>query len=293
MGVIFLISATLLFVSIFVIFRLFDNYKINNSQAIIVNYLVASIFSFIVYQGDISIMEIPQQSWFIPSVFLGVLFMFSFLLFAYSTQKAGVAITATASKMSVVIPVFVGAYLYEYENLSTTKVVGLLLAIASFYLIFKKDKTEDIDFKKILFPTLIFAFSGINDTLLKYIREIHFNSIEMDLNSEILFMTSLFSIAFIAGLVVFGSKSVYKKEKINLHTIIGGFVLGIFNFFSALTMFKAMAFYESAIFFPIFNVSIVAISAIIGILLFKEKMSLINKVGIFIALATILLLAMY
>ena len=293
MGIVLLISATVLFVSIFILFRLFEKFEVNNSQAIIINYLTASIFAFIVYQGKLSITDIPEQTWFIPSIFLGALFMFSFLLFAYSTQKVGMAITATASKMSVVIPVFFGAYMYEYENLSLIKIVGLLLAIASFYLIFKKDKSEDIDFKKILFPVLIFFFSGINDSLLKYIREIHFKSSEVDLNYEILFMASLFSIAFLFGLVIFGSKSIANKEKLKLNTIIGGFSLGILNFFSALTMFKAMGFFESAVFFPIFNVSVVGLSAIIGIVFFKEKMSLINKVGIFIALATILLLAMY
>lgn len=292
MGLVFLISAALIFVSIFVIFRLFEKYGINNSHAIIINYLTAASFSFLVYQGDIPISEIPNQSWFIPSIIIGMLFMGSFLLYAYSTQIIGIAITATSSKMSVIIPVLFGAYVYEHERLGIVKIIGLVLAISSFYLIFKKEKSNKFDVKIALFSFLIFAFSGINDTVLKYIREIYFKSTETDINTEILFMGSLFSIAFIAGLVVFGSITLLKKEKVELKSILSGVGLGLVNFFSALSMFKAMGYFESGVFFPIFNVGIVGLSALIGIIFFKEKMTTINRIGILLALVTILLLAL-
>ena len=218
--------------------------------------------------------------------------MLSFLAFAVSTQKAGIAITSVASKMSVLIPVFLGAYLYEYETLNTIKIAGLLLAIASFYLIFKTDKTEAFKIKSIILPLIIFLFSGANDSLLKYIREIFFKSPEINIDSEILFMMSLFSVSFISGIVILGPISILKKEKLEIKSIIGGIVLGIFNFFSALTMFKAMGHFESSFFFPVFNVSIVGLSTLIGIVFFKEKLSLTNKIGTIVALITILILAL-
>jgi len=292
MGIFFLLISVLFFVSIFLIFRIFDNYKINNQHAIIINYLIASLVSFLFYDGDVNLIEIPQIDWFNYAAALGVLFMLSFLLFAISTQKAGIAITSVASKMSVLIPVFFGAYIYEYESLNAIKIIGLVLAIASFYLIFKKNHKEKIDKNMILLPALIFIFSGINDSLLKYIREIFFKASEINLDSEILFMGSLFSVSFISGVLVLGTISVINKEKLELKSIIGGVILGVFNFFSALTMFKAMGYFESSFFFPVFNVSIVGLSTLIGILFFKERLSRINKIGTVLALITILLLAL-
>jgi len=292
MGVIFLIVSILFFVSIFLIFRIFDYYKINNPQAIIVNYAIASLVSFFFYKGDIPLTTAYTLNWFPYAAALGVLFMLSFLLFAISTQKAGIAITSVASKMSVLIPVFLGAYLYEYETLNTVKIVGLILSIASFYLIFKKEKTENFDIKTIILPFLIFLFSGANDSLLKYIREMFFKSSEINLDHEILFMGSLFTVSFISGLLILGTITFIKKEKIEFKTIIAGTILGVINFFSALTMFKAMAHFESSFFFPVFNVSIVGLSTLIGIIFFKEKLSRINKIGTVLALITILLLAL-
>jgi drug/metabolite transporter (DMT)-like permease len=292
MGVIFLIVSILFFVSIFLIFRIFDYYKINNPQAIIVNYAIASLVSFFFYKGDIPLSTVPTLDWFPYAAALGVLFMLSFLLFAISTQKAGIAITSVASKMSVLIPVFLGAYLYEYENLNTVKVIGLILSIASFYLIFKKEKTEKFDIKTIILPSFIFLFSGANDSLLKYIREIFFKSSEINLDHEILFMGSLFTVSFVSGLLILGTITLLKKEKLEFKTVIAGVVLGVFNFFSALTMFKAMGYFESSFFFPVFNVSIVGLSTLIGIVFFKEKLNRTNKIGTVLAIITILLLAL-
>lgn len=291
MGIIFITIAILFFVSIFLIFRMFEKYKINNSHAIIVNYLVASTFSFIVYSGKTKLIDIVNQDWFIATAVLGSLFMISFLLYAISTQKAGMAITSVASKMSVVIPVFIGAYLYEYEHLSIVKIIGLIFALLSFYLIFKQSGKGKIQWLKIILPLLIFLFSGATDALMKYIREIYFKSSEMDLNSEILFIGSLFIISFISGIFILGPITIIKKDKIELKSLWAGIVLGIANFFSALTMFKAMGYFESSVFFPIFNVSIVGLSAIIGIVFFKEKLSRINYIGLILALITIIILA--
>ncbi|RLD45243.1 MAG: EamA/RhaT family transporter [Bacteroidetes bacterium] len=292
MGIIFLIVSILFFVSIFLTFRIFDYYKINNPQAIIINYAIASLVSYFFYKGDIPLSTVSTLDWFPYSAVLGVLFMLSFLLFAISTQKAGIAITSVASKMSVLIPVFLGAYLYEYETLNTVKIVGLILSIVSFYLIFKKEKTEEFDIRKIILPFFIFLFSGANDSLLKYIREMFFKSSEINLDHEILFMGILFSFSFISGLIILGTITIAKKEKFEFKTIIAGTILGVINFFSVLTMFKAMGHFESSFFFPVFNVSIVGLSTLIGIILFKEKLSKTNKIGTVLALITILLLAL-
>ncbi len=292
MGIFYITIAILFFVSIFVIFRIFERYKINNSHAIIVNYLIASAFSYLIYKGDISLSQLPQQSWFYPSAILGFLFMVSFLLFAISSQKAGIAITAVASKMSVVIPVLVGAYLYKYEHLTSIKIIGLILALLSFYLIFKKEKKEKIALNLIILPLLIFIFSGINDSLMKYIRETYFRGTAITLNSEILFVGTLFAFSFVTGILLFAPVTLIKKEKIEWKSLWAGIILGIVNFFSALTMFKAMGYFESSVYFPIFNVGIVSLSALIGITFFKEKLSRTNLIGLGLAMTTILILAL-
>ena len=68
--------------------------------------------------------------------------------------------------------------------------------------------------------------------------------------------------------------------------ILGGIALGLPNFFSLyylVKMLEAKAF-ESATLFTIHNIAIVIVSTFVGILFFKEKISLRNAFGIGLAL---------
>jgi len=287
-----LIFAILAFVSIFVLFRYFEKWNVDNLQALVVNYLTSATISFFIYNGDDELINSFQQAWFPSAVILGIMFMVSFYLYALSTQKSGVAITAVASKMSVVIPVIMGTFLYANESLNTLKIVGLAMALVSFYLIFKSKKGTKINLKLLLLPTIIFFFSGANDTFMKWIKDTYVVSTGNDLNNEIHFIGVLFSVSLLTSLVFLIAQQIRKATAIHWVSIGAGALLGVLNVFSATSMFLAMGQFESAFFFPIFNVSIVALSALSGIVLFREKLSTINLIGILLASITIGLIAL-
>ena len=81
-------------------------------------------------------------------------------------------------------------------------------------------------------------------------------------------------------------------EKIKLRNIIAGVSLGIPNVMSIVFFLKCLNYYpESTFVFPINNVGIVAASAILASLLFKERLSKTNWIGIGIAITSILLIS--
>lgn len=286
-----LIFAILCFVSIFILFRYFEKWKVDNMQAIVVNYLVASILSFLLYNGDISFSDALKQAWFIPSLILGVLFMVSFYLYALSAQRSGVALTAVASKMSVVIPVILGSIIYTNENLNALKWIGLGLSLISFYLIFKSKKGSNINVKLLILPTIIFFAAGANDTLMRWIKVHYSIGNGNNFNEEIYFVAILFSISFLTSLFFIAGQAITNPRPIHWQSIGAGALLGVLNVLSATSMFVAMGKFESAFFFPVFNVSIVSLSALSGILLFREKLSTVNLIGIALALITISIIA--
>lgn len=282
-----LIFSILSFTSIFILFRYFEKWKVDNFLAIVVNYFVAATSSFLIYDGEDNLLNTIDQDWFPASIALGLLFISSFYLYSITVQKAGVAITAVASKMSVIIPVLFGAWIYENESMSILKFAGLALALVSFYLIFKSKEGTTINLKLLLLPSLIFLASGVNDSLMKWIKETYVVSTGTSLNNEIHFIGTLFSVSLVAGVIGFIINQIRKPKAINLRSIGAGVLLGLLNVLSATSMFIAMGQFESSFFFPIFNVSIVALSALSGILLFKEKLSTINLIGIILASITI------
>lgn len=287
-----LIIAVIIFVSIFVIFRLFSKYNINNLQAIVVNYLTAAFVSYFFAKDASDLNAILDRAWITPAFYLGSLFMVSFLVFAHSTQKSGVAITAVASKMSVVIPVLFGIYFYENEFFSYYILAGLILALASFFFIFKTKEKIEFNTKLLIFPILLFFLNGSSDSLMKYIRQIFLPIENTSLNEEIIFVGVLFSSSFLIGAVILFISQIYSRRKFELKSILAGIILGIFNFFSALMLFKAMGNFSSAFFFPVFNIGVVGLSALVGQFIFKENLSKTNWIGIILAILTIALLTL-
>ncbi len=122
---------------IFVTFKFFTRFNVDNFQAITINYLVASIFGILIVGSQFQYENIIEKAWLVHAGFIGLIFIITFVLFALSSQKAGVAITAVFSKMSVVIPVIAGIFLYN-ETLNLLKILGIISTLLAFVLIFYK-----------------------------------------------------------------------------------------------------------------------------------------------------------
>ena len=271
---------------IIVTFRLFSKLRIDNLQAITANYLIAAILSFLTWQGDFSFAELPNRSWFPLSMVNGVFFILVFFVFARSAQKAGVAITAVASKMSVIIPVGIGFMIYG-DQISLLKIAGIITAFPAFYLIFKKEnKPLEPNKKYILLPLILFLGTGTNDSVMKHAQKFHVG------DEYLLFLGVVFTFSLFIGMGFLIHKIRKTRQPVTIRNILAGFLLGFFNFSSTYFFLKGLSVFESSVFFPIFNVSIVSMGALIGLIIFKEKLWWKNWLGIILAIITILFIAM-
>ncbi len=274
---------------IFVIFKLFAVYKIETLYAIIINYMVACIVGLSIYNGEVTITDIPQKPWFWGTLALGLLFIVVFNLMAATAQKVGVSVASVATKMSLVIPVVFGVMNYG-EVLGPLKILGIVLALAAVYFASIKEKSIALKRSSFLLPLMVFMGSGIIDTSIKFIQDQYIKEEEFSL-----FSATVFGSAAVIGLVFIALKSVNKPIKINYRTILGGIVLGVPNFFSIYFLLRALQndSMNSASVFTINNVAIVMFSTLLGILLFKEKLSLKNWGGIALAVLSIVLVALF
>lgn len=274
---------------IFVIFKLFNTYKVETLYAIIANYVVACIVGLLYYQGEISVVDIPQKPWFWGTFSLGLLFILVFNLMAAASQRNGVAVASVATKMSFVLPVLFGVYVYQ-EQLSAIKVLGMILALAAVYFASAKDKSASISKSSLLLPILVFIGSGLIDTSLKYIQESYIDEKEFAI-----FSSTVFASAAIIGIVFILLQTIKKPLKVNFRNILGGIVLGVPNYFSIYFLLRALQndTLNSASIFTINNVAIVMFSTLLGIVLFREKISVKNWGGIILAVISILLVAFF
>jgi drug/metabolite transporter (DMT)-like permease len=285
---IFLLLSILISTGLFVIFKYFGIYKVDVLKAIFINYIVAFILGFTFAKPNFSVSEIPNQPWFLGALCLGALFVSIFFVMAMTAQKNGVSVASVAGKMSVVIPVFFGVFLYS-ESVTFLKVVGILIALVAVYLASVKEGVKSSKKAGLLLPILLFLGSGAIDTTLKFVEVNYVPKSDVSL-----FSGSLFGIAAsIAGLIVL-LKTIKKRESFGVKNIVAGIVLGVPNYFSIIFLIKALQTegFESSTLFTLNNVGIVVVSTIVGILLFKEKFSLKNKIGVALAILGIVMVAL-
>jgi len=274
---------------IFVVFKLFDTYKVQTLFAIITNYVVACLTGLVFYEAPIAFGSIPSKPWFLGTLLLGILFIVIFNIMAKTAQTVGVSVASVATKMSLVIPVLVGVIAYQ-EHLSIFNVIGIILALAAVY--FASIKPNALKFSKqaLILPFLVFLGSGIIDASINYFRETTLTAMEFPI-----FSATVFAAAACTGFIFIAIKATGTPLKVNFKNVIGGIALGVPNYFSIFFLLRALQnnVLNSASIFTINNVAIVMFSTLLGILLFKEQLSKKNWFGISLAIISILLVALF
>lgn len=270
---------------IFIVFKLYPKFKINTLQAIIFNYLFAFLVGIFINKQTILITEIPEKPWFYASLILGILFICVFFTMGKTTQINGVSVASVASKMSMVLPILFGIFFLK-EQLESIQIIGIFLAILAVYFSSKKGKS-DLKSRNYIFPVLLFFGGGIIDTTINYVQK-HW-VIQNDLY---LFTALTFFTAFSIGCVILIFQYVTKNSKIKMRNIVGGFCLGIPNYFSLYFLIEALqnSGYTSATVFTIINVGIIICTTIVAVFIFKEKLHKQNYIGIGLALLALFLI---
>ena len=269
---------------IFVLFKLFNKYKIDTLQAIVVNYITACVCGLIHNNEAISVSEIVSSDWFIGVIILGFLFISIFNVMALTAQQNGLSVASVASKMSVIIPIIFGIYVYN-ESIGYQKIIGILMALVAVYLTAIKQKENCVNTQTLYLPILLFFGSGVIDTSINYFAP----------DDRIaLFSSLIFGVAFIIGSTILIYKYIRFKSKINFKSIPFGSTLGIVNYASIYFLLKALRIdgLESSSLFTINNVAIVAFTTLIGLLFFKEHISKTNWVGILFAVISIVIVTL-
>lgn len=285
-----LLALTILINSLIaLVFKGFQKYGVNNLQAIIVNYFVCAITASLIFQKPVINASTYEYPWFFMALFLGALFIFIFNIVALSIQNINVTLTTIFQKMSLVFPSVVGIFWFgEYLNLP--KGLGIGLAILSVILINisgRNDEGKESSLRKYWYlAALTLLGSGVIEICLYLV-----DALEWSKNSNVEFTGSLFFFAGSFGLIYYAFKSLKEYQAFHWKDVLGGIFLGIPNFFS---IYWIMCLLEQgmdgSIVFPVINVGVICVNALAGYFLFKERLSMIQFIGLLFAVVAIILL---
>lgn len=286
MYLIFSICASTL---IFVIFKVIGKRNINTLQTIVFNYFTAFTCGILSYDSPVIIEDIISSKWFFGAIGLGFLFIAIFNVMALTAQRIGLSVASVASKMSVVIPIIFGLFVYN-ESLGWQKGIGIILALVAVYLASQKEKTNArFSIKSLWLPIILFLGSGTIDTSIKYLETTYVAD-----NGIPIFSATIFFIAGLIGTGLLSAKAIQKTFTFDPKSVVAGVILGIVNYYSIYMLLKALNAdnFESSTIFTVNNVAIVMLSTLLGLALFKERLLPKNWIGIGVAILSILLVTL-
>lgn len=291
---VFLLLSILSSASIYIIFKLIDHFKVHTFSAIVINYFAACLAGFFLSNSNPFTLSVFNEKWFLIASIIGVMFIVMFYVIGKSTQKAGVAVTTVAVKMSVIFPIAFSIWYDASDVLTLLKSTGITLAIFSVFLTVYQGNMRKMDWRAIFLPSFIFLGMGVVDSFVKYAQSEFITTELTPVFSTIVFTVALFSGVFV---LPFNPKAV--KSITSPKAIILGLILGLVNFGSMYFLILALNHIDidtgkqamGSVIFGINNIGIVALSVITGFLFFKERPSKVNWLGIAISIIAIIILS--
>lgn len=283
---IWLLASILCSAGLFLVFKALAHTDVHVLPAIVVNYFTCFLVgNLIPGQPHVFRAEVFQSDWVIPVACMGFLFITGFYSMGIATTRAGAAPASVASKMSVVIPALVAIVLFK-EKLSWLQISGIVISLCSVFLMVEPAEGGGKRIHKGLWLlVLVFLASGAVDTGLNLASHYYGK-----LTDPFTMSTIVFGAAAVLGSLLF--LVTRDNHRFRIKEVVGGVILGVINYASLVAMFRGIEFFrgQTAWFFAVNNIGVVAVSAIVAALFFKEKLHRSAYWGLGLALVSIILM---
>ncbi len=275
----YLIFSIVCSVAVSILLKISKNQKISINQAVAVNYPVAAISAFVLFKPNFnSNFNILLSEWQIL-LLLGILLPAVFIIMGECVNRAGIAKSDAAQRLSLFLPIAAAFFIFG-ETLSLGKIKAVILAIVSLAALVYKPKVNTNGKGAVWTLLGVWLGYGIIDILFKQLSK-----------NASMTATNLCTIFVLSAIVLF-AYLIIKKTRWTAKSIFGGIVLGCLNFGNIYFYFRAHQVYNNnpTLIFAAMNLGVISLGTIIGTAVFKEKINIINIVGIFLAIIAIICL---
>ncbi len=214
-------------------------------------------------------------------VIYGVLLILSQWMFTLALKIGSTSICSVVYSLGFIIPTVSGAIFWN-EEFTVTDSFGLILALTTIvFTVIGKEKGGKTG-KTFLLPIIIAMLSSGGLGVMQKVQQ---SSRFANERNE--FLIIAFTLAFLSSIIGFsGCKNKAKIQKRNVvFPVIAGLCFGGANLFNTILAGRI----KSAAFFPLQNISVILLSTILGITLFKEKLSFKNIMIILLGAVTVII----
>lgn len=272
-------------VTVSVIIKLAKQRGVKHLHLIVWNYPVAALLTllFLKPQAPASLdAHLPWSVYFALAILLPTIF----LCIAHAIQHSGIVKTEVAQRLSLFIPLL-AAYFVFNEHMGTSKLLGIAVGLVAILCSIGWRRRSSVDQNgRWGYIAAVFFGLGVIDILFKQIARY----------KEVSYTFSMLVIFLLAMVVAFFFLAYdirVKKQRLKISSIFWGMLLGLFNFGNILFYMKAhRSLSESpSVVFTGMNIGVILVGAFVGIVFFAERLSLLNKLGLLLAVLSVLIIA--
>lgn len=207
----------------------------------------------------------------------GIFFLSSFLLFQTSVRRNGVVLSSTFMKLGLLVTMVVAVCFYG-EMPTGVQILGFLLALGAIVLINYRKEENASRFKWGLIALLL--LSGMGDAMAKIFEESGLTG----MGDWFLLFTFATALPFALLLTA------VKGQRIGKWETLFGIAIGIPNFFSSKLLLRALETIPAVVAYPVYNVGVILVVTVTGVLLFRERLSRRQGIGLGLILGALVLL---
>lgn len=279
---IFVLLSVLCSVLVSVWLKLARRLDIDVVQAIAWNYVVASVLTALVLQPSLATLRQPDAPW-LALLALAVLLPTIFLALSASVRHAGIVRSEAAQRLSLLLSLLAAFVLFG-EQLTAFKLTGIALGLLALLAMIWRgtavaaasDAAPDWRY-----PLLVFVGFALIDILFKRVA---LAGVPLGASLQAMFALAL-PLAFALPLW----RHLRGDTRFNRRSVFGGVVLGLANFGNILFYLRGHRALPAhpALVFASMNIGVVALGALVGVLLFRERLSRLNLAGVMLAVGAI------
>ncbi|WP_293712226.1 DMT family transporter [Stenotrophomonas sp. UBA7606] len=280
----FLILSVICSVLVSVLLKLAPRRGVDIAQAVTWNYLAASVLSLVLLKPSLASLQSGHTPW-LALLGLAVALPGIFLVLARAVEGAGIVRSDVAQRLSLLLSL-AAAFLLFGEQANGWKLAGLGLGVLAIVGVSARSG-DDAPAAGKGWGWLLGVWVGfaLIDILLKQVAAAGTPSTAALLVS--------FGIAFVLMLVWQLQRHFSGSSRLTLGNLGFGLLLGLLNFGNILFYVRAHQAlpHSPATIFAGMNIGVVCLGALVGVLVFGEKTSVWNRVGLALAVVAIGLIA--
>ena len=277
---IYLVLAVLCSAMVSIFMRLSEQKIKGRLSMLSVNYGVCLLLAVIFAGSNMPALQ-PQD---IPSTFTmgtinGIFYVLGFVLLQVSVRKNGVVLSTIFMRLGLLVPMVMSIFLFR-EMPGIYQGIGFFFALAAIMFISYDKNTAPGGSKTTL--TLLLLAGGSADAMAKVFDQLG----NPACNDHFLLCT--FIVAMLLCLI-FGA---LKNEKPGFWEALFGVLIGLPNFFFAKLLLEALGELRAVVVYPTYSVGTLLVVTLFGVVVFREKLKLLQWLAVGIIVIALILLNM-